>query len=309
MGAFLEKPKTEKVTTSGEATGLRYGVSAMQGWRMEMEDAHVCDTKFELKEHSFFGVFDGHAGAKVAQYCSENLLDSIMKNLDEDKMPSSEALKKAIEKGFLTLDDTLAKKESWASGEDRSGSTAIAVMITPDSLIWSNCGDSRGLLCRDGKVEFFTVDHKPYNPTEKERIEKAGGSVMMQRVNGSLAVSRALGDFGFKRIAEIPQTAQLVSPEPEITITNRDADRDEFLLLACDGVFDVMSNEDVVAYVRHKLKLTDDLSRICSDLIDLCLNKVSRKITHLAACVDCLTTFSRNVFSMHTFSFCIVRVS
>ena len=275
MGAFLEKPKTEKVTVSGEATGLRYGVSAMQGWRMEMEDAHVCETNFTLKEHSFFGVFDGHAGAKVANYCSKNLLDSIVGKLDQDKTPSSEELKKAIHTGFLSLDEQLANNPTWATGEDRSGSTAIAVMITPESIVWSNCGDSRGLLCRNGKVEFFTVDHKPFNDIEKQRIEKAGGSVMMQRVNGSLAVSRALGDFGFKRIPGIGATEQLVSPEPEITIMDRMTEHDEFLLLACDGIFDVLKNEEVVAYVRHKLELTDDLAQICSDLIDYCLNKVS----------------------------------
>ena len=287
MGAFLEKPKTEKTTVKGEGCGIRYGVSAMQGWRMEMEDAHVCKTDFKLKDHSFFGVFDGHAGPKVSQYCSDHLLDTIMDCLSaKEDIKSEESVKKAIHDGFLRLDEDLKKQPQWATGEDRSGTTAIVVMVTPKKIIWGNCGDSRGLLCRNGKVVFSTQDHKPYNQSERARIEKAGGTVMMQRVNGSLAVSRALGDFDYKRADNLKPTEQLVSPEPEITIQDRDPDSDEFLLLACDGIFDVMSNEEVVAYVSRHLRLTSDLAKICSDLIDTCLNKVLEpyKCAYMYAC-------------------------
>jgi len=277
MGAFLEKPKTEKVTDKGEGLGIRYGVSAMQGWRMEMEDSHVCNTSFLLEGWGFFGVFDGHAGPKVSQYCSQHLLDCILESIDTDfqKEISVDAAKEGIHKGFLKLDEKLRNLPQCANGEDRSGTTAIVVMVSPDKIIWANCGDSRGLLCRGGKLEFATLDHKPYNESGKKvRIERAGGTVMMQRVNGSLAVSRALGDFDYKRATELPATEQLVSPEPEITIHERDSSNDEFIFLACDGIFDVMSNEEVISYIRHHLKLTDDLAKICSDLIDTCLNKV-----------------------------------
>lgn len=270
MGAFLEKPKTEKQTLSGEGNGIKFGVSAMQGWRMEMEDAHVCEIK---KDYSFFGVFDGHAGPKVAQYCSKNLLDCIVGSNKEGPL-ELEDLKKAITKGFLELDGKMMNAELWSSGQDRSGSTAIVVMLTPENIIWGNCGDSRGILCADGKTEFATTDHKPYNQLERERIEKAGGTVMMQRVNGSLAVSRALGDFDYKRSSHLPQIEQLVSPEPEVVIRSRDSANDQFLILACDGIFDVMKNEEVVDFVSHQLEITDDLPKICSSLIDTCLNKV-----------------------------------
>lgn len=79
------------------------------------------------------------------------------------------------------------------NGMDRSGSTAVGVMISPKHVYFINCGDSRAVLYRNGQVCFSTQDHKPCNPREKERIQNAGGSVMIQRVNGSLAVSRALG--------------------------------------------------------------------------------------------------------------------
>lgn len=275
MGAFLEKPITEKVTQHGEGTGVRYGVSAMQGWRKEMEDQHVCNTNFKLKEHAFFGVFDGHAGAKASVYCSKHLLDSIMDCLGSSE-PNPEELKKAIREGFLKLDSTMKQSPGWEAGDNRGGTTAITVMLTPDKIIFGNCGDSRGLLCRGGKLEFMTKDHKPNNEGERKRIEAAGGSVMMQRVNGSLAVSRALGDFEFKQVPDKPDVEQLVSPEPEVTVLDRNDDSDEFLLLACDGVYDVMTNEEIVKFISKKLKITDDLSKICSDLIDTCLHKNSR---------------------------------
>ena len=281
MGAFLEKPKTEKVTSSGECKGLRYGVSAMQGWRMEMEDAHVCNTdvktlKRTLDGWAFFGVFDGHAGSKVSQYCAENLLNCIVECFESEKEEDTVSLEKAKEgivQGFLSTDKKLKEEPQWSSGEDRSGTTAITVMLTPSHIIWGNCGDSRGLLCRNGKLCYATEDHKPYNASEKDRIEKAGGTVMMQRVNGSLAVSRALGDFDYKRCTDLKPNEQLVSPEPDISVNDRE-DTDEFLFLACDGIFDVMSNEDVITYISRQLTLSSDLAQICSDLLDLCLHKV-----------------------------------
>ena len=88
-----------------------------------------------------------------------------------------------------------------ANGEDKSGTTAICVLITDKYILFSNCGDSRGVLSGDGsKPLLVTQDHKPSNPPELERIQNAGGSVMIQRVNGSLAVSRALGDFEYKNV-------------------------------------------------------------------------------------------------------------
>ena len=275
MGAFLEKPITKKTTASGEGQGLRYAVSAMQGWRKEMEDTHIAATDFKIKNHAFFGVFDGHAGSKASEYCSQHILDCIVKGLGGDvQEPSHEALKKAIGEGFLSLDEEMKNTKEWETGQNRGGTTAITVMITPDKIIFGNCGDSRGLFCRNGEVLFETKDHKPVNEIERRRIEKAGGSVMMQRVNGSLAVSRALGDFEFKLNHDRSPVEQLVSPEPDMTVFERDHAMDHYVFLACDGVYDVMTNEEIVKFINKKLKIEDDLTKICSDLIDLCLHKV-----------------------------------
>lgn len=98
MGAFLDKPKTDKFQECGEGNGIRYGVASMQGWRVEMEDAHMAKMNLgeALKDWSYFAVFDGHAGAKVSAHCAEHLLETIMamEEFQEDVM-------KAIHRGFL----------------------------------------------------------------------------------------------------------------------------------------------------------------------------------------------------------------
>lgn len=283
MGALLDKPKTEKHNETGEHNGLRYGLSSMQGWRIEMEDAHcaVVGLREPLKDWSFFAVFDGHAGERVSSHCADNLLETIITTeqftrcaLEEDV--SIEEIKKGIRDGFLLLDDKMRTIPEMASGEDKSGSTAVCVLISPSHMYIANCGDSRGVVCRDGRVSFSTQDHKPVNPAEKERIVNAGGSVMIQRVNGSLAVSRALGDYEYKNVEGKGQCEQLVSPEPEVSVEARNEKEDEFLILACDGVWDVMTNDDLVEFVRSRLRVTGDLASICNQVIDTCLYKGSR---------------------------------
>ena len=123
MGAFLDKPIMEKMSEDGvdNETGLRYALCSMQGWRVEMEDAHTALlTINELPGWSFFGVYDGHAGSLVAEQTSKNLLSAIL-NTNEFKkiiaeaatgkpsyfVPSREQLteiEKGIKNGFLQMD-------------------------------------------------------------------------------------------------------------------------------------------------------------------------------------------------------------
>lgn len=159
-------------------------------------------------------------------------------------------------------------------GEEKSGSTAVCALISPNQIFVANCGDSRAVLCNNKRPTFSTQDHKPVLPSEKERIQRAGGSVMIQRINGSLAVSRALGDYEFKNVEGKGPCEQLVSPEPEVFVIDRHED-DEFLVLACDGVWDVMSNEDICSFIGSRLLLTDDLESITSQVVDTCFYKVS----------------------------------
>ena len=293
MGAFLDKPKTDKQVQSGSGNGLAYAVSSMQGWRVEMEDAHSATISLpgRLKDWSYFAVFDGHAGSRISSYCSGELLNSIIANDDflgkkqstsddetsanddNSSLPSEEQVRTGIRTGFLGLDQRIRRLPETLSGEDKSGTTAVCALISPTHIYLANCGDSRAVLSRSGQVAAATLDHKPGSPAEKERIVNAGGSVMIQRVNGSLAVSRALGDFEYKNVQGKGECEQLVSPEPDVFVEQR-CDDDEFLILACDGVWDVMTNDELCDFVRSRLQLTDNLESVCNSVIDTCLSKV-----------------------------------
>lgn len=273
MGAFLDKPKTEKQSSNGSGNDLRYGLCSMQGWRVEMEDAHCALIGLpDLRDWSFFAVFDGHAGARVSAHCAKQLLTTIMESTDLTEL-SPETVKEGIRAGFLRLDSQMREMPEVRSGRDKSGSTALCAFVSGRHIFFANCGDSRAVLSRGGNVHFCTEDHKPMNPLEMERIQNAGGSVMIQRVNGSLAVSRALGDFGYKNVQGKGPCEQLVSPEPEISVVDR-SDEDEFVVLACDGIWDVMVNEELCDFVRDRMRLTDNLELICHLVVDTCLFKV-----------------------------------
>eukprot|EP00300_Choanocystis_sp_HF-7_P011164 c17335_g1_i2.p1 GENE.c17335_g1_i2~~c17335_g1_i2.p1 ORF type:complete len:158 (+),score=35.39 c17335_g1_i2:636-1109(+) len=98
----------------------------------------------------------------------------------------------------------------------------------------------------------------------------------MGRVNGNLALSRAFGDFEFKHRVDLAPERQAVSPCPEIRVHAR-SPKDEFIILACDGIWDVMTNEQVCRFVRDALdKGEADPSVICEELLDTCLDLDSR---------------------------------
>lgn len=278
MGSFLDTPKTEKETERHENARLRCAVSSMQGWRVEMEDAHtiVLDMK-KLPGFSFFGVYDGHGGSLVAKHASGALLDEITTAPEFETCKAAEDLPRPITTGFLAFDRKTRDLPQIRAGADHSGSTAVTAFVTPTHYVIANCGDSRCVLARgDGRGVWASEDHKPTLEGERKRIEAAGGTVSMRRVNGDLAVSRALGDYLYKQVAGFPAEKQQVSCEPEVTVLKRE-DKDDYLILACDGIWDVMTNEDCVQFVRSKVRQGEtDLGAICEMIADHCLGLNSR---------------------------------
>ena len=146
-------------------------------------------------------------------------------------------------------------------GEDESiakftGCTATCVLISSTHIFCANAGDSRTVLARSsGNQMCFPLsdDHKPDNAEEKARIEAAGGFVEENRVNGSLNLSRSLGDFEYKSSNELPFTQQMVTCDPEIRVVARQP-ADEFVVLACDGIWDCMTSEECVSSTRSALE-------------------------------------------------------
>lgn len=269
MGGFLEKPETEKQAQEGHGNGLRYCVSSMQGWRLEMEDSHsaACRLKDPFATWSYFAVFDGHAGSQISLHCAEHLMSTIL----ESESFSKHKYEAGIREGFLQLDEDMRKLYH----DQQGGSTAICVFVSPDKIYLVNCGDSRAVISRNGAAVISTIDHKPFSPKEQERIQNAGGSVMIKRINGTLAVSRAFGDYDFKNDGSKSPVDQMVSPEPDIIVCNR-SEHDEFIVVACDGIWDVMTSSEVCEFIRSRLLVTYDLPMIVNIVLDICLHKGSR---------------------------------
>ena len=287
MGNFLDTPKTEESGADGtfkcDDVPLEYAVSCIQGWRASMEDAHFHHVSLPANEAagtpafeniSFFAVFDGHAGSATSTFAAEESLTQLQQMEEYKGLAGAEdqaaVLKVCLEKLFPKLDEVIKTNPEHLACS-MSGSTAISVMITPQSLIFANCGDSRALLVRNNAVKFFTKDHKPVDPEEERRVINAGGCVRMRRVNGDLAVSRALGDFSFKKNERLPPAQQMVSSVPDVTVVPRDNEGDQFVLLACDGVWDVMSNDEVCEFVLSKMKIGYSLRQVCKALVHNCL--------------------------------------
>lgn len=299
MGQTLEKPALTKDTHSGKIENyLAYGISGMQGYRLSMEDAHNHIAKVELTDSqkkqfgegdlSFFAVYDGHSGHEAAQYLSTNLLNNLLKELEVNpNILSDETIKKI----WLQTDDNL---EKWCVQEGiYPGSTSITAFLKrvgdKVEIVVPNVGDSRSVLCKLGKTEPMSFDHKPMNDVEKRRIIASGGFVDFGRVNGTLAVSRAFGDMSYKDNKSKGQEEQAVTALPEIkreTIDLQEVNASNdysFLILACDGIWDVMKNEECCQWVKKKLNeqkektQTYDLGKLCEELLDHCVLELESK--------------------------------
>lgn len=313
MGQILSQPVTEKHSEEGQDKYLAFGLSSMQGWRINMEDAHttildmlkevtsdddedededdddgnkaqdadsaaakklsseelVSDndktSSFLPNDHTaFFGVFDGHGGEKAAIFAGKHL-HRIIKDTKEYKQNN---YTQALKQGFLDCDQAILK--DILMRDDESGCAATSAIITPQSIICGNAGDSRTIMSINGYAKALSYDHKPSNEGEKTRISAAGGYVDMGRVNGNLALSRGIGDFEFKKNADLPAEEQIVTCYPDVIVHNIDYEQDEFVILACDGIWDCLTSQKCVECVRRGIYERWSLTEICEEIMDLC---------------------------------------
>jgi len=159
----------------------------------------------------------------------------------------------------------------------------VVCLVRPDALVVANAGDSRCVLSRNGQAVPLSEDHKPNLPGERERITKAGGDVLRQqvgsivqyRVCGNLNLSRSIGDLEYKKNRMLQPCEQMISATPDVLTVRRVAG-DEFILLACDGIWDVVGSQEAVDFINERLprflKAGKPLSGIMEELLDHCLS-------------------------------------
>ncbi|KAG5509047.1 hypothetical protein JKF63_06055 [Porcisia hertigi] len=267
---FALKPSTDfHSETHTDNPNFDVAVGDMQGWRAQMEDAHLVDLKFlsagsDSRREALFGVFDGHSGVQSAILCSQLFAET----LEKYAKPAGHYHHHVIDfkEAFLDVDNQLRR----ALGDGGSGCTAVIVYVSPEEITCAWVGDSRAVLCRNGHAFDLSQDHKPLVAFERERIQAAGGFVQDNRVNGQLAMSRAMGDFVYKNNGERDVTEQLVVAVPDVIATRRGAE-DSYVAIACDGIFDVLSNEELIQFINERKASGVANVDICRDVCNRCL--------------------------------------
>lgn len=235
-----------------------------------MEDAHATildlDNEGSPDKNAFFAVYDGHGGAAVAKFAERN----VHKRLMADKAYQEKQYYSALKRAFLGTDADIRADPSVCY--DPSGCTAVAALLTSDRRLYvANAGDSRSIISVKGEAKPLSYDHKPQNETETSRITAAGGYIEYGRVNGNLALSRAIGDFEFKKNPALSPERQIITADPDI-VMHELTDEDEFLVLACDGIWDCLSSQQVVDSVRRMIHDGTELADICESLMNMCLS-------------------------------------
>lgn len=264
---------------------LRSGAWSDIGFRSNMEDAYVCvdncADNYKIKNFSggpnaFYGVFDGHGGKHAADFACNNLPRFI---IEDEKFPSEIEL--AVFSGFLQTDVAFEEACSLDAAL-ASGTTALAALVIGSSLVVANAGDCRAVLCRKGKAVEMSRDHKPCSSQEKKRIEASGGYIYDGYLNGQLNVARALGDWHMEGLKD--GNSGPLSAEPEL-MTTKLTEEDEFLIIGCDGIWDVFMSQNAVDFARRRLQEHNDPVICSKDLIEEALKRKSSD--NLAVVVVC----------------------
>ncbi|KAL0453252.1 UNVERIFIED_CONTAM: protein kinase and PP2C-like domain-containing protein [Sesamum latifolium] len=221
------------------------------GRRETMEDRHFMFPHFS-KENDihFFGILDGHRGAAAAEF-SAGALPGFLQTLLSMSSPSQALLEAFVKTDIAFRNELNSRRQSKGTIQKdwHPGCTAITALIVKNKLFVANAGDCRTIISRAGKPYALSRDHVASFPEERERVISAGGQVKWQvdtwRIGpAALQVTRSIGDDDLK---------PFVTAEPEMTETLLSAE-DEYIVMASDGLWDVVSNEDVVSIIKDTVK-------------------------------------------------------
>lgn len=269
----------------------KYSLHAIRNSRRKMEDRHVViedmqtllGDRLQLDQpYSFYGVYDGHGGVDASYYAAAHLHYVATRDPAFTESPS-----RAMMCAYSQIDKAFIKK-SKREGL-RSGTTGVTAVVNSDCLHVTWLGDSQAVLMRNGQAVSIMEPHSPEREDEKRRIEEMGGCVVWfgaWRVNGSLSVSRSIGD---------PEYKPYVSSDADTAVIPLDG-TEECIILACDGLWDGVTKEQACQTVQENIDNGADLSKVSSILVNMAkdngsgdnitaivvyLNPYHRRSTHL----------------------------
>ncbi|OTF82971.1 Protein phosphatase 2C-like protein [Euroglyphus maynei] len=282
---FRSTCSTKIQTENGRCSRFEFAVACCQGWRRTQEDAHLVIADLE-RNTSIFAVLDGHNGPEVAKFIAEYLPKHLLKNRNYRRGN----IERGLQESFMALDELLITKEAnellLGQYRDRRpslphlemdeplayfvGCTAVVLLVKNDIYYCANIGDSRCLVGRPNGGRLIahqlSFDHKPSVPEERSRVEQAGGTIINGRINGSIDITRAFGDHNFKLNKQINRKQQMIIAWPHTTVEKINED-DRFIVLICDGIWNAISNQDLIEYIGRCMNEKMPLNHICESVI------------------------------------------
>ncbi|OIW00170.1 hypothetical protein TanjilG_29160 [Lupinus angustifolius] len=273
---------------------VRSGSYTEIGPRVSMEDEHIQID--DLASHlgfvfqcpipsAFYAVFDGHGGPDAAAFVKRNAMSlffedaNMLQSYDTDAF-FMKKLEESHRRAFLRADLALADERSVNSS---CGTTALTALVLGRHLMVANAGDCRAVLCRRGKAVEMSQDHRPSYLPEQRRVEELGGFVDDGYLNGYLSVTRALGDWDFK--FPLGAASPLIA-DPDVQLVTL-TEEDEFLIIGCDGIWDVMSSQYAVSLARRRLRRHDDPQQCARELVKEALRlNTSDNLTVIVICLS-----------------------
>ncbi|KAK7348010.1 hypothetical protein VNO80_22558 [Phaseolus coccineus] len=276
----------------------RSGSYAEIGPRVSMDDEHICIDdlgahlgfvfKYPIRS-AFYAVFDGHGGPDAAAFVKRNAMRLFFEDADMLQTYDTDAffldkLEDSHRRAFIRADLALANEQTVSSS---CGTTALTALVLGRHLLVANAGDCRAVLCRRGMAVEMSNDHRPSFLPEQRRVEEVGGFFDDGYLNGYLSVTRALGDWDLK--FPLGAASPLIA-EPDVRLATL-GEEDEFLIIGCDGIWDVMSSQVAVSLVRRGLRRHNDPQKCAMELVKEALRlDTSDNLTVIVVCLSPIET-------------------
>ena len=214
-----------------------------------------------------FSLFDGHLGAEAAKFCTQHLHEYVAQIMNECDDKNNNKMGDILRSAFNRTDEKFA--EYAVANECEAGAVGVYVYYEynlnahgkEENFVYvANVGDCRAILCCNGKCNVLTVDHNPKNPEEQKRC---GDAIQGDLLSGQVSVTRAIGDYvgGSDKLKGL-------SCEPNV-VRHQLRKEDEFMIIACDGLWDVIGNDIAMKHCRRSLRKHNDVDQAAKDLIKL----------------------------------------